>query len=204
MPQGFEADRRRMRVRRVVLRVFVVAALFGPSRAAGPGTASGELEIFRAWLEHAHKGYGCDEGPAPFRNATVEAAYAGRRFYYVLTYTRGIQPPFPNSLSLVAHIADDGSVEPLNPSVPATYRPGLGKVSKKKEARRAAAAVLILAMGDPGERRWKITADAFTVEKSRKGWGCSCRHLGASYVSVVTFDREGALSSISVNTPPVG
>jgi hypothetical protein len=186
-----------------LLCLVIVAALCGPARAAGPGTTAGELEIFKTWLEQAHKGYGCDEGPARFRNATVETAYAGRRFYYVLTYTRGIQPPFPNSLSLVAHVAADGGVEPLNPSVPATYRPGLLKVSRKDEARQAAAAVLILAMGDPGEKRWKIQEDSFAVEKSRKGWMCSYQHLGGGYVSVVAFDRDGILSTISLNTPPV-
>ena len=53
-----------------------------------------DLQIFRAWLDREHKGYGCDEGPARFQNKTVDAAYPCQRLYYVLTYVRGIQPPY--------------------------------------------------------------------------------------------------------------
>lgn len=161
------------------------------------------LEIFKAWLDRAHPGYACDEGPARFRNPTVEAAYAGRRFYYVLTYTRGIPPPFQHQLSVVAHVDDNGNVTSLNSSSPATYRPGLRKVSTAKDARQAAAAVLILAMGDPGERRWKFQESMFTVKKDKKGWVCTYRHGDKYHTSQVTFDRDGELSTIRSNPPPV-
>lgn len=161
------------------------------------------LEIFKGWLDRVHPGYGRDEGPARFRNAIVDAAYGGRHFYYILTYTRGIPPPFRNGLSVVAQVDDNGNVAPLNPSLPATYRPGLRKVSTAKDARQAAAAVLILAMGDPGERRWKVQETLFTVKKDRTGWLCSYRHGAERYTSQVTFDRDGVLTAIRSNTPPV-
>jgi hypothetical protein len=161
------------------------------------------LEIFKAWLDRVHPGYGRDEGPARFRNPTVDAAYPGRRFYYVLTYTRGIPPPFRNGVSVVAHVDDNSNITPLNPASPATYRPGLRKVSTAKDARQAAAAVLILAMGDPGERRWKFRESMFTAKKDKRGWVCSYRHGDASHTSQVVFDRDGVLSSIRSNPPPV-
>ncbi|PYP30485.1 MAG: hypothetical protein DMD49_10450, partial [Gemmatimonadetes bacterium] len=80
----------------------------------------GGLQIFKAWLEREHPGYGSDEGPARFRNAIVEAAYPGRRFYYVLTYPRGIGIA-RNALTLVAQISDRGTVLPLVLTSPATY-----------------------------------------------------------------------------------
>ena len=161
------------------------------------------LEIFKAWLDRVHPGYGRDEGPARFRNGIVDAAYGGRRFYYVLTYTRGIPPPFRNGVSVVAHVDDNGNLTPLDPSSPATYRPGLRKVSSAQDARQAAAAVLILAMGDPGERRWKFREGMFTAKKAKSGWVCSYRHGAERYTSQVTFDRDGLLTGIRSNTPPV-
>jgi len=161
------------------------------------------LEVFKAWLDRAHPGYGRDEGPARFRNPIVDAAYGGRRFYYVLTYTRGIPPPFRNGLSVVAHVDDNGIVTPLDPTSAASYRPGLRKVSTANDARRAAAAVLILAMGDPGARRWQFRENLFAVKKEKNGWVCSYRHGGERYISQVTFDRDGLLTAIKSNTPPV-
>jgi len=175
----------------------------GTIRAADQRSPDDELKIFKAWLEHRYAGYGCDEGPARFRNETVEAAYAGRRFYYVLTYTRGIRPPFEKALSLVVHLDGRGNVQPLNLSAPEAYRAGLKKVSGAAEARLAAAAVLILAMGDPGERRWKFRQDLFTVKRSRKGWVCTYRHGDEQHTSQVTFDRNGVLLAFSSNPPPV-
>jgi len=104
--------------------ILLLAGLWGINAVAlatsppvDPGLAS-----FKAWLDQTHPKYGCDEGPGRFQNPTVEKAYPGRRFYYVLTYTRGIQPPFPNSLTmtgirfvatiiLASHLA---MVSPLN------------------------------------------------------------------------------------------
>jgi len=171
--------------------------------AAGGKTPTEELQIFKAWLDRVRPGYGCDEGPARFRNETVEAVYADRRFYYVLTRARGIRPPFPNGVSLVAQVEESGDVRPLNPSSPEGYRPGLTNVRKTEEARRTAAAVLILAMGDPGERRWTIRPDQITARKSRKGWVCTYYHGNENYPSQVTFDREGVPTGIACNPPPV-
>jgi hypothetical protein len=161
------------------------------------------LEIFKGWLDRVHPGYGRDEGPARFRNPTVEAAYPGRRFYYVLTYTRGTPPPFRNGVTVVAGIDDNGAVTPLDPASAASYRPGLRKVSTAIDARRAAAAVLILVMGDPGERRWQFREKLFTVKKENNGWVCNYRHGAERYTSQVTFDRNGVLTAIRSNTPPV-
>jgi len=89
----------------------VLACLVSLMSLAAHGAAeveARELEIFKTWLKQKYDGYGCDEGPARFRNAAVEAAYGGRRFYYVLTHERGIPPPFKNALSLVASIDDHG------------------------------------------------------------------------------------------------
>lgn len=75
----------------------VLACLVSLMSLAAHGAAEAEareLEIFKTWLSQKYDGYGCDEGPARFRNAAVEAAYGGRRFYYVLTHARGIPPPF--------------------------------------------------------------------------------------------------------------
>ena len=167
------------------------------------GAVPDDLGVFKAWLDREHHGYRCDEGPAPFRNSTVERAYAGQRFYYVLTYTRGIPPPFQNSLSLVARVTTGGVVERLDPSSLATLQTGLIKVASTGSARKAAAAVLILAMGDPGERRWKFTEDAILVKKSRKGWTCTYPHGDAYHVSEVRFDKKGMLTAVHCNPPPV-
>jgi hypothetical protein len=184
---------------------FLVFALIslGAVHSAAQRVPPDELGIFKTWLDRVHPAYGSDEGPARFRNPTVEAAYPGRRFYYVLTYTRGVPLPFQNALSVVVYVDDRGTVMPLDPSSPATYRPGLRKVSTAKNARQAASAVLILAMGDPGERRWKFQESMFTVRKDRKGWVCSYRHGNERYVSQVTFDGDGLLSTIRANPPPV-
>ena len=186
--------------------VCVSCLLALPARAApaaAQATPVAELAIFRAWLDRVHPGYGRDEGPAPFRNTTVNAAYGGRRFYYVLTYARGMGPRFPKPLSLVAHVNDSGTVMPLKLSSVATFQPGLRKVATPAGARRAAAAVLILATGDPGERRWKFQDTLIAVRRTRHGWACTYRHGSASHTSQVTFDRRGLLSAISVNAPPV-
>jgi hypothetical protein len=100
-------------------------------------------------------------------------------------------------------VDDNGNLTPLDPSSPATYRPGLRKVSSAQDARQAAAAVLILAMGDPGERRWKFREGMFTAKKAKSGWVCSYRHGAERYTSQVTFDRDGLLTGIRSNTPPV-
>jgi hypothetical protein len=111
---------------------------------AEDGAAGAELATFKAWLDSAHAGYGCDEGPARLRNTTVESAYPGRHFYYVLTYARGIGPPFPRALTLVAEPVG-GELRPIRPGSVEGYRIGLVKVASSKDARLAAAAVLILA-----------------------------------------------------------
>ena len=190
--------RRPVAVLIVLLLTSVVADTIAAQRAPIDG-----LEIFKAWLDRVHPGYGRDEGPARFRNPTVEAAYPGRRFYYVLTYTRGTPPPFRNGVSVVADVDDNGAVAPLDPASAASYRPGLRKVSTAIDARRAAAAVLILAMGDPGERRWQFREKLFTVKKENNGWVCSYRHGDPSHTSQVAFDRDGVLASINTNPPPV-
>ncbi len=164
------------------------------------GAASRELGSFKEWLARERPGYGCDEGPARFRNATVEAAYPGQRFYYVLTYTRGIPPPFRNPTTVIARVGGDGSVRPLRDN--AGFREGLRKVSSAKEARVAAAAVLILATADPGERRWGLKPDLFRAKRNSSGWRCTYRH-DAHRESWVTFDRRGILSGFSFNAPPV-
>jgi hypothetical protein len=173
------------------------------AQGAGQKAPVDELQVFKAWLDRAHPGYACDEGPARFRNPTVEAAYAGRRFYYVLTYTRGMRARLPNEVSVVARVGDNGSVTPLSPSSPATYRPGLRKVSTAGDAREAGAAVLILAMGDPGGGLRKLDDSLCTITRERKGWVCTYGRKDARYTSRVTFDRNGVLSTISVNLPPV-
>ena len=45
------------------------AAVFPVSVGAEGGkTPTEELQIFKAWLDRVRPGYGCDEGPARFRN----------------------------------------------------------------------------------------------------------------------------------------
>jgi hypothetical protein len=174
------------------------AAPAAGSVSAGADTAG--LHAFRVWLDRERKGYGCDVGPAEFRNKTVAAAYPGVRFYYVLTYARGIQPPFPNSVSLVARVDSAGAVSVLKGSAPETFQLGLKRIRSAADARLDAAAVLILAMG--GEARWQIAPDSITAKK-KKGWLCSCQHGSEIYTSEVAFDKKGRVRSITVNTPPV-
>ena len=161
----------------------------------------GGLQVFKAWLDREHPGYVSDEGPARFRNAIVAAAYPGRRFYYVLTYPRGIGIA-RNALTLVAQIDDHGSVLPLDLRSPATYRPGLRRVVTARDARSAATAVLILALGDPAQRRWKFEENQVTVERNKDGWLCTYSY-GANYVSRVRFDNHGTLTEIDPRLPPV-
>ena len=188
---------------RNLLLSYVVLMSCSAARGAAQKAPGDELQSFKAWLDRVHPGYRCDEGPARFRNPTVEAAYAGRRFYYVLSYTRGMRPRLPNELSVVAHVDDNGNVTPLSPSSPPSYRPGLRKVSTARDARQAGAAVLILAMGDPGGGLRKLDDSLCTITKERKGWVCTYGRRDARYKSQVTFDRNGVLSTISVNLPPV-
>jgi len=193
----------------VVLLVCDLALLPLAARGASPATPEAdsdvrmsELETFKTWLQTSHPGYGCDEGPAPFGNAAVQAAYPERRFYYVLTHARGIAPPFKNALSLVADIGPDGTVRRLDASSLDTYRLGLMKASKPAEARRAAAAVLILALGDPGAKRWPINESLFLVRKDQGGWACMYYH-DTYHASEVKFDKRGVLSSFNCSPPPV-
>ena len=198
------ASRRTARASRVPSRALALGSLvFMAAAVAPPGSASDAgLQAFRAWLDREHPGYGCDEGPAPFRNRTVEAAYPGRRFYYVLTYTRGIPPPFQKALSLVAATDDGGRVIPFRAVSPQTYQRGLVRVSSKKDAKLAAAAVLTLASCDPGGRRWAYRPESFKAKKDSKGWRCSYRY-DAHFESWVRFDRTGALQEFGGSAPPV-
>jgi hypothetical protein len=132
----------------------------------------------------------------------VEAGYPGRRFYYVLTHARGIAPPFRNAVSLVAELDDGGGVRPLDPASLDTYRKGLKRVSSKADARQAAAAVLILALGDPKERRWPVKPEAVEVKRSHRGWTCTYHH-DTNHPSQVRFDRRGALAAVDCRPPPV-
>ena len=180
-----------------------VAAVLSPGAPAAQPAAADGLASFKAWLDREHPGYGCDEGPAWFRSATVDAAYPGRRFCFVLTHARGIPPPFPKPLTLIARIDDDGAIAPLNATSPQTFQPGLIKVTSVSQARRAAAAVLILAMADPGQRRWKIEPGLVRARRTRDGWMGTCATPDRHHVSEVRFDRRGMLTSIACNTPPV-
>jgi hypothetical protein len=178
-----------------------VAATMSPA-SAGQASDAGDpgLAVFRTWLSESRPGYGCDEGPAPFRNETVEAAYPGLRFYYVLTYTRGIQPPFPNSVSLVATVDDEGRVNPFRPGSPSSYGRGLMAIHSKKDVKLAAAAVSIVA--SCGERRWKYTPELFDVKKKSQGWIATYHH-GSDYSSWVRFDKKGAVIELGGSAPPV-
>jgi hypothetical protein len=186
--------------------LFVLALMsFSPVQGASQKASGDGLAVFKAWLDRVHPGYVCDRGPAQFRNKTVEAAYPRQRFYYVLAYTRGMRPRLRNELSLVARVDDDGTVTPLSPSSPAPYRRGLRKVSTVKDARQAGAAVLILAMGDPGEGLGLRTLQdsLFTAKKATNGWVCTYGRGAAHYLAQVTFDKNGLVSTISLNLPPV-
>jgi hypothetical protein len=167
---------------------------------AEEGAAAIELTAFKAWLDSARAGYGCDEGPARFRNKTLESAYPGRHFYYVLTYTRGIQPPFEHSITLVAEVAG-GQVRPIHPGSMEGYRIGLVKVSSAREASLAAAAVMVLA--SCGERRWSYDPGGFKAKKSHGSWVCTYAQGSPIYTSRVTFDKGGRLASFEVGAPPV-
>ena len=112
-------------------------------------------------------------------------------------------PAFAKPLSLVARVDESGTVTPLHRSSPATFQAGLRKVSSASDARQAAAAVLVLAFGDPRERRWRFQESLFAVRRRPQGWVCTYYHGSASYASQVTFDKRGSLSAISVNAPPV-
>ena len=171
------------------------AATSQPSSVSDPALTS-----FRRWLDANRPGYGCDEGPAPFRNKTVEAAYPGQRFYYVLTYTRGIQPPFENSVSLVAAVDDSGRVAPFLPGQPASYSRGLKRIRSSKDAKLAGAAVLIL--GSCGERRWPIAPERVKAKKTSKGWTATYSYDSYSS-SWVSFDKKGAVLAFGGSAPPV-
>lgn len=164
--------------------------------------ADPRLQLFREWLDRKHAGYGCDEGPAPFRNKTVELAYPGAHFYFVQTYARGIQPPFPNALSLVASVDDAGHVTPFRPGAPESYGVGLMRISNSKQARLAAAAVSILASCDPGERRWPYKPERFKAKRNSGGWKCIYSYDG-SYSSWVRFDKKGNVAEFGGTAPPV-
>jgi len=158
------------------------------------------LTSFSRWLDANRPGYGCDEGPAPFRNKTVEAAYPGQRFYYVLTYARGIRPPFENSVSLVAAVDDSGHVVPFLPGAPASYGRGLKHIKSSKDARLAGAAVMIVA--SCGERRYPIAPERVKVKKSSKGWTATYSYDSYSS-SWVSFDKKGAVLAFGGSSPPI-
>jgi len=160
-----------------------------------------ELSRFKAWLDREHPGYHSDEGPAAFRNKIVEAAYPGVHFYYVLTYARGTPPPYPNMLTLLAQVDEHGAVLPVR--AVDTFRRGLRPVKTKEDARKVAAAVLILAFSDPRQRHWPFVPEKFVVKRKSGGWVCTYS-TGFGYESVVTFDKHGTLVSFSANAPPVG
>ena len=197
MRNGVPADNSRMRW----VPILLLAGLWGITSVAlatsppvDPGLAS-----FKAWLDQTHPKYGCDEGPGRFQNPTVEKAYPGRRFYYVLTYTRGIQPPFPNSLTMVAEVDAQGHVRPVR-DVDA-LKVGLMKASSRNEACLAAAAVMSLS--SCGERRWSYPPESFKAKRKNGGWVCSYEHGSKIYLSQVTFDRKGVLAAITGSAPPV-
>jgi len=179
-----------------------VATLAATGQAPRETTsADADLTVFKTWLKARYGAYRCDEGPARFRNPMVEAVYPGRQFYYVLTYARGIPLPFRNAVSMIAVVEHD-SVRALRGASIGEYREGLRRVRSLADARAAAAGVLILTLGDPGQRRWRIDPKGFRVQRSAGGWRCSYGH-DANYVSEVRFDRRGLLSSVQCNVPPV-
>ena len=186
---------------RIILLISSAFALLAPNTPAPPDSTSDPgLATFQNWLTVNRPGYGCDEGPAAFRNKTVQAAYPGQRFYYVLTYTRGIPPPFPNSVSLVAAIDGDGDVLPLRSLE--NYGHGLIPVKSARTARLAAAAVQIVTSCDPGERRWKYAPDRFKAKRTSSGWKATYRYEN-SYSSWVSFGKKGELLGMGGSAPPV-
>jgi hypothetical protein len=190
--------------RRLAATVTALLAILipGVARATSIGPPTGGLEPFKAWLEKEHPGYHCDRGPAWFLNRSVEAAYPRRRFAYVLSYTLGIPRPERNMLSLVAEVTGDGTMRPLRPWTAEVYGVGLIPVRSAADARRAAAGVMVLAMGDPAEGRNHVEERLVTARRRRGAWLCTFSH-GANYVSEVRFDRQGRLADFRVNTPPV-
>src|SRR6187401_3057644 len=97
---GSDADNRGMSLA-AIFAVLAVASVTAPP-------VDPQLAAFKTWLDRTHPGYGCDQGPARFENKSVASAYPGLDFYYVLTYTRGIQPPFENAITLVVEVNDRG------------------------------------------------------------------------------------------------
>ena len=186
----------------LILVCMVPGALGADSVSEAAVTPDEKLVIFKAWLDREHPGYSCDEGPAEFRNKTVESAYPGRRFYYVLTNPKGMAPPARKALSLVAYVSVEGEVRPFDIQQLTTFHPALIRVTGAKEARLAAAAVLIVAMGDPGEKRWKIDPDKIEATKSNGGWLCTYHH-DSVHQSIVSFDEAGYLAALSSNPSPV-
>jgi len=75
-------------------------------------------------------------------------------------------------------------------------------VRSARDAKLAAAAVLILISCDPGERRWPYKPDLFQVKKKSGRWKCTYRH-DPNHESWVTFDRKGKLLEIGGSAPPV-
>ena len=187
--------------RLLLLAVLLLGAAPIPQRHHREPNDAG-LAVFERWLSQNRPGYGCDEGPARFRNKTVEAAYPGQRFYYVLTYTRGIPPPFRNGVSMVVTMDREGRVIPFRAQEPSSYGRGLMRISSSKDARLAAAAVSILLSCDPGERRWPYKPERFRAKRTSKGWEATYAYDGG-YSSWVRFDRKGAVLEFGGTSPPV-
>jgi hypothetical protein len=103
---------------------------------------------------------------------------------------------------MVAEVAG-GHVRPIRPVSMDGYRTGLVKASSAKDARLAAAAAMILATADPGERRWHYDPSLFKAKKRAGSWVCTYAHGSPYYTSVVTFDKAGRLASIQGGAPPV-
>ena len=168
----------------------------GQGRAADPG-----LQAFTTWLDRTHPHYGCDQGPAAFHNSSVAAAYPGRRFYYALTRRAASSRPSPTRSPWWPRWTKTArcgaSIRSMRIAV------GLVKVSSSKQAKLAAAAVLILSLADPGEGRSKFDPAQIKAKQSGKGWTCDYGPMEGSYTSHVTFDKRGLLSAMEVNTAPV-
>ncbi len=179
-----------------------LAAPPGSPPTAKPDATDPGLRTFRTWLQQKFPGAGWDEGPARFKSAAVEDAYPFQSFYFVFTHTLGIRPRAANSLSLVARVDAQGNVERLDQLSLDTYRHGLIPVKKASDARRAAAAVLTLAFGDPSGSRTPIKAGGLKIQHGTGGWVCSYPH-DPSRSSSVRFDPKGILAAISTNSAPV-
>src|SRR5262245_56133665 len=192
----------RARLVRCAAALFLLGGASVSAFAAPDSTASADpgLQVFKAWLDRTYPHYGCDEGPVALTSSTVAAAYPRKHFYYVLTRARGIQPPFPNALTLVAEVDENGKVRRLS-SID-DYGVGLVKVSSVKQAKLASAAVLILSLSAPSSSRGKFDPSKIEAKKGRKGWTCDYT-VDDDYTSHVRFDRQGRLTAMEVNTPPV-